>query len=307
MIDAKPRVVVLMATYNGAAHVEDQIRSILSQRDVDVRLIVRDDGSTDDTPAILRRLTAVHDGDVEIMDSAGHRCGTAAGNFFELLRTFLPENAAWVALADQDDVWFPDKLVRAVEKMRTDNADGYSSNLLAFSDDAHRAWQVRKDAAPRRFDYLFQGASAGCTYVISPRALSIVRAGLGRMRGPVPPHASHDWLIYALCRSAGLRWTLDDHARIAYRQHAGNVYGTKSGFGRVLERAQLLRSSWYRNAILWLRTLLELSPAEQQIVTRVERLTVLDRLWLARRAAWFRRDPGEVRQLRLALLSGFFR
>ena len=307
MSDTQPRVVVLMATFNGAVHIGDQIRSILDQRDVNVRLIIRDDGSTDATATLAAEMATLHPSRVEIMaDSAGPR-GSAAANFCTLLLSCSVEPGSWIALADQDDIWFPDKLACAIERMRATDADGYSSNLIAFSDDANAAWQVRKDTAQKEFDYLFQGASAGCTYVLSMRALDVVRAGLIRMGGNgVPPHASHDWLIYALCRSAGLCWTFDSRARIAYRQHSANVYGAKAGLDKMLERIQLLRSRWYRSAILWLRTTLDISPDEQKIFARVERLAPQDRLWLARRAGSFRRDRRDVRQLRLALLAGLF-
>jgi rhamnosyltransferase len=307
MTEAEEHVVVLMATFNGAAYVEDQIRSILDQRGVRVRIIVRDDGSTDETRAILAHFHGRYPDLIEIMADGRGPCGSAAANFFALLSGAAVGPNDWIALADQDDIWFPDKLACALVRMIDDQADGYSSNLIAFSDDANTAWQVRKNGAQRPFDYIFQGASAGCTYVLSRRALDVVRAGLHQMPVDVPPYASHDWLIYALCRSANLRWALDSKARIAYRQHAANVYGTKSGIAKVLERARMVRSSWYRNAILWLRTMLETSPAEDQVFSRVERLAWHDRLWLARRAGMFRRDPQDARQLRFALLSGLFR
>lgn len=307
MSGTPPKVTVLMATFNGAAHLEDQVRTILDQRGVDVRLIVRDDGSIDATGALVAAIVAREPDRVVVMHDDAGPCGSAAANFCQMLRSVAVEPGAFVALADQDDVWFPDKLACAVERLRAEEADGYSSNLLAFSDEEHAAWQVRKDAPQQPFDYLFQGASAGCTYVLSARALAVVQAGVDRLGSTLPLHASHDWLVYALCRSAGLRWSMDDRARIAYRQHAANVYGTKSGLARIVERVRLLRSHWYRRAILWLATTLDLSPGERGIVVRVERLSPSDRLWLAWNAGLFRRDPREARQLRLALLTGLLR
>jgi rhamnosyltransferase len=302
-----PRVVVLMATFNGAAHVEDQVRTILDQRDVNVQIVIRDDGSTDATVALVEQLAACNPDRITLMSDGRGPCGSAAANFFALLSSCAVSPGEWIALADQDDIWFPDKLACAIARMRTEQTDAYSSNLIAFSDTTNNAWQVRKDAAQQPMDYLFQGASAGCTYVLSARALDVVRAAVRGLDGKVPTHASHDWLIYALCRSAGLRWSMDERARIAYRQHPANVYGTHHGLSKMLERMRMLRSSWYRNAILWVRTMLDCSPEEDQILTRVERLTWQDRLWLARRAGALRRDPRDARQLRLALLTGLFR
>lgn len=304
--DQIARVVVLMATYNGARYIEDQIRTIIGQRDVRVRLVIRDDQSSDETVQIANKWAASHPDRVEIMTDQAGRCGSAARNFCIMLQSCDIAPDDWVALADQDDIWFPDKLACAIDRMQAAQAEGYSSNLIAFSDDANAAWQVRKDAVQKPYDYLFQGASAGCTYVLSTRSLQVVRDGLARLKYTLPMEASHDWLIYALCRSAGLTWYLDDRARIAYRQHSANVYGSKAGLARMIERAMLLRSKWYRNAVIWLASALQLSRDEAQIFARVERLSPADRMWLARRAGSFRRDPRDARQLRLAFLTGLF-
>lgn len=301
-----PQIVVLMATFNGAAFIEDQVRSIFGQRDVRVRLVIRDDGSTDGTIDLINGLIASHPGLIEVVTDGIGPCGSAAANFCVLIRSCRTKPGEWVALSDQDDIWLPDKLSRAIEQMRVSDADGYSSNLIAFSDEGRAAWLIKKDAMTQRFDYLFQGASAGCTYVISGRALEVIRSGVSRAGHRLPQSASHDWLIYALCRSAGLRWVFDSCARIAYRQHPTNVYGSQPGLVRVLERLRLLKSRWYRKTVLWLCSTLELTDDEQQVFTRVQRLSWLDRLWLTRRAGSFRRNRRDVLQLRLALLTGLF-
>ena len=297
---------VLMAAYNGAAHIEDQIGSILTQRDVNVRILIRDDGSADGTIDAASRLSASHPSRITLVEDSHGPTGSAASNFGVMLRSCIIGSDEWVALADQDDIWFPDKLCRAIERLKSDDADAYSCNLIAFDDDANAAWQVRKDAPQREFDYLFQGASAGCTYVLSGRALAVVRNGIDRLGGRIPTHASHDWLIYALCRSAGLRWSMDRRARIAYRQHGRNVYGTKVGWARLRERARLVGNRWYRRNVMWLRTALQPAAEEEEILLRVTRLSLRDRLWLARHAGSFRRSRAEARQLGLALLTGLF-
>lgn len=300
------RILVLLATFNGASHVEDQIATILTQRGVDVRVIVRDDGSTDDTPSILRRLAAASGGAVSLMEDARGATGSAATNFLAMIAAVEVEGHDWVALADQDDIWMPDKLLRAVHQLRAQNADGYSSNLLAFSDDEASAWIIRKDQPQRRFDHLFQSASAGCTYVLSTRAVHLIARQLAALRKPVPVTISHDWLIYAACRSAGMQWVFDPVARIAYRQHGRNVYGARRGWRALPGKIALMRTHWYRRGIAWLSTFISAGSEEQQVLLHVGRLGWADRWWLIRHAHELRRDRREAQLLRLALLTGLF-
>ena len=106
-----PHVHVLMATWNGAAHLEEQLRSFEAQTHRDWSLWVSDDGSTDATGRILADHAAAHPGRVHLFE--GPRRGSAA-NFLSLLaQPDLPPGV--VALADQDDVWLPHRLERGLE------------------------------------------------------------------------------------------------------------------------------------------------------------------------------------------------
>lgn len=93
----KKKVIVLMSTYNGERHLVEQIESILNQEGVDVRLMIRDDGSNDKTVEIARKYTD----DVVVGDNIGFRY-----SFLELIKN-APE-AEYYALADQDDIWLPE-------------------------------------------------------------------------------------------------------------------------------------------------------------------------------------------------------
>ena len=112
MSQALPRVTVLMALYQGAAFLRPQLDSIAGQDDVDWRLIVGDDGSTDEGPAMVRDFAGRHPGRVTLRD--GPRSGAAA-NFRALLRAAPAGDLA--ALSDQDDVWLPGKIDRAAKVM----------------------------------------------------------------------------------------------------------------------------------------------------------------------------------------------
>src|SRR3954470_7309866 len=106
--DHAPRILVLMATFNGAAWLREQIDSILVQQGVSVRLIVSDDGSSDDTSDLVDRW-ASHDPRIQRLETAESRLG-ATGNFLRLLHDADFADAEFVALSDQDDVWEADRL-----------------------------------------------------------------------------------------------------------------------------------------------------------------------------------------------------
>src|SRR5690606_2902035 len=94
--------------------------------------------------------------------------GSAAGNFARLLRDIELEPGEHLALADQDDIWLPGKLARAIATLQRSGADGYASDLIAFWPDG-RQQPVVKSQPQRAYDYLTQTPSAGSTFLLSPR------------------------------------------------------------------------------------------------------------------------------------------
>lgn len=100
---------ILMATYNGEAFVEEQVRSIINQTYTDWRLLVHDDGSTDKTMEILHRLAQEEERVVLIEDGVKHL--GVARNFIHLAKQ---STAAYCMFCDQDDVWLPHKVERMV-------------------------------------------------------------------------------------------------------------------------------------------------------------------------------------------------
>ena len=297
---ANPSVAILLATYNGASYCETQLISLLWQRGVDVHIYARDDGSRDATPAILREWAARHPDRITIIDNQGVSTGSANGNFFALLAAVDAAQHDYMAFADQDDVWTPDKLARATARLTEEGAEGYSSDLIAYSADAGSAWILRKAGRPADLDYLFQGASAGCTYVLTRRA-AILAAEVMAKAPAFCEDPSHDWILYAICRSRGLKWVRDPDAEILYRQHGGNQYGAKRGVGELLAKLRMMRSNWYRDHILWLQNVVVNNDEERRVLAAIARGSASDRFWLIRHAKRFRRTPAYVAQLRAAI------
>ena len=302
--DSRPRVAVLLAAFNGRQHIVEQVNSILWQTHCNLKLVVRDDGSSDQTLDLVRGL-AEADRRVELIDDSVPT-GSATGNFLSMLCSVDLRQIDFVAFSDQDDIWMPDKLSSAVNLLLTKQADGYSSNLIAFSDSAQQSWYINKAAGALSFDYLFQGASAGCTYVLSKRAATIVVSKVRPLLMSLPKNLSHDWMVYACVRSAGLRWVFDAAPKIFYRQHATNAYGDQQGLQRIRRKIKLLNSKWYRQHILWNSKIIENKAEEAAILRRVKSRAFRDRLWLVRRVGQYRRDRKEQILLGLMILFDFY-
>ena len=110
----KPTVSVAMSSYNGEQYIADQIESILSQKDVVVDLVVRDDGSKDHTRDILRKYAA----DKKLTLIEGENVGYIK-SFMEAL--FACGDSEYYAFADQDDIWFDDKLIKTIKAMGSED------------------------------------------------------------------------------------------------------------------------------------------------------------------------------------------
>lgn len=300
---AEKRIAILLAVYNGEAWLKDQLDSLFWQSHQNWQLFVRDDGSQDGSVELIQSRCA---GDPRItwLPSEGRSTGSASGNFMAVLQQLDLSAFDYVAFCDQDDIWAPQKLTAAISRMLQHQAEAYSSDLIAFDNGRKSSSYISKGADQQTFDYLFQSASAGCTYVITRRAAGLICQQLRFDAQGLVAQMSHDWLIYAVCRSHGLRWTHEAFAQVFYRQHAANVYGANSRWGGLIKRLKMVNSGWYRRQILWQGQLLAQSQDEVAILERIRRFSVLDRFWLAARSRSFRRDRREALWLKLLFLSG---
>lgn len=118
------KVAVLMSTYNGQNFIEKQVFSILHQKDVCVKLFIRDDGSTDATVNIILKIKNKFNDMIELY--TGKNIGFAMS--FNDLREKV-SCYDFYAFSDQDDIWYPDKLIRAIKCIRRDIPYLYASNL----------------------------------------------------------------------------------------------------------------------------------------------------------------------------------
>ena len=219
--DAPVSVAVLLSTYNGAAFIEELLESVLSQEGVLVRLFARDDGSTDDSLAILQRYAKMHD---NIVLLAGNNVGVVKS--FNTLIT-IPEVGLcdYIAFCDQDDVWMKDKLHAAVNQLHKFEANEcpllYCSNLMVVDEMLQPSCKMRQyKVTPKKTHILIQNIGTGCTEVFNQGARQLYLLGVGS------DMEMHDYWMALVCVFMG-RLVYDDEPHILYRQHTGNVVGAK--------------------------------------------------------------------------------
>jgi rhamnosyltransferase len=297
-----PVLYVLLAAFNGMEWIQEQVDSILRQQDINVFLFISVDFSTDSTYEWCQEM-AGSDKRVVVLPYGG-RFGSAAKNFYRLILDIEFSIPDYVALSDQDDIWLPNKIISAIKKMKISSSDGYSSNLLCFDAEKESEWLLKKDYPKTEFDYLFQGGSAGCTYVLSRQLINKIKAQIADNFESCDQAISHDWLIYAIARSYKYKWCLDSRAYIKYRQHANNVQGALSGFSGHVDRLSRIRNGWYRNSIMALQPFLSQSFDEIEIFKKIEKLSVWDKFWLTVNCLKFRRRKVEAIVMIIILLFG---
>lgn len=303
-----PRVLVLMATYNGALWLREQLDSILSQQGVEVQILVGDDCSRDTTRTVV--VEHAEQGARIRVVGWDQSSGSAGANFRRLYR-FVPPGAAFdfVALADQDDLWAPDKILSAVQALQTSGCDGYSCSVRAFQPDGH-TWTLSQSARTRRTDFLFEGAGQGCTFVLSWEMFLRIGQFCRQQARAVEALHYHDWLVYLLVRAWGGRWYFDPVPHMDYRQHGGNEIGARGGVAAVWRRLPLLRDGWFARQVEAALQLWVLAGGQDAMVDEVGRLmrqnTAVSRIRLALLvAAHSRRRWGDRAVLVVAALAGW--
>jgi glycosyltransferase involved in cell wall biosynthesis len=262
-----------MSTYNGARFVGEQIESIRRQTLTGWSLLVRDDGSSDDTVMIVESLTSLDSRIRLVRDDRGN-VGPAA-SYGHLLEQVTGSDPDYVALADQDDVWYPDKLERELDHLqRREREIGTAVPLLVHSDLSVVGEDLRPIHASflafqhlRHVDrwplgtLLVQNFVTGCTVLIN-RALL-------RIAVPLPAAIlMHDWWL-ALCAAAVGEVRFLPEPTVLYRQHGSNVLGSRGWFDIMVSSLRRPRAWWEHSGLFLDRTVQQ----ALQLMRRVEEHT----------------------------------
>ncbi|GGG50428.1 glycosyl transferase [Pseudohongiella nitratireducens] len=311
-----PFVLVVMACYNGAEYLDEQLSSILAQQGIRIALLVRDDGSGDSTPEILADWQARYPDQIELLEGQDNNLG-AVGSFSLLLSTALRKwqsgcDYAAIALADQDDIWLTNKLKLSLDAlMRSAQGKPGDYPLLVHTDlrvvdkkgekiAASLMQYQGLDAGKRKFSsQLLSNTVTGCTAVCNKALLELAL--------PVPEQAMmHDWWL-SLVASAFGEIAYVNEPLIEYRQHGANTLGARkhskpgwqrlktllSGHGASQEAGQA-QQLFYQSAeqakAFRSRFAAQLTAEQKKSLDRAERMPTLGR-WqqriLFRWQRWF--------------------
>lgn len=207
-----------MSTFNGSKYLRSQLDSILNQAEVEVTLIVRDDGSSDCTLSILSEYERKYPQMHVIVD--GERKG-AAKSFLWLIEHYYDDE--FFALADQDDVWDLDKLSIAVTQLMTQPKDTpalYYSNLrIVDKNNIYcRNSHIWRHVLPKKYGVISASMATGCTIVYNQKMAIL-------LKDHCPENFEmHDIWLFMVATFLGV--TIYDFApHINYRQHDDNVIG----------------------------------------------------------------------------------
>lgn len=211
-------VQILMSTYNGEKYIRTQLNSILEQDYRDITILIRDDGSTDQTCEIIKEYAEKYS---NITWYAGENMGVQK-SFFDLIQKANLEKD-YFAFADQDDKWLPGKISRAVSIL-----DTYSENIpvlycsdKTIVDEELKPLKVTVSRVMKKASFgnaLVQDMCTGCTAVVNKELLNL-------MRIRIPKYViMHDWWFYLTASCFGKVY-YDEKSYILYRQHGNNTSG----------------------------------------------------------------------------------
>ncbi len=209
----RPLVSVAMCTYNGARFLKEQLDSILAQSYPDIEIIITDDGSADDTPAILAEYAAR---DARVRWSVNEVNLGFVKNFEKAISLC---SGRYIALADQDDLWDPRKIERFVETIGM-NAMIYSdAELIDAEGKPLGSYLIRPGKRPVAGSMPLAFILDNC---VSGNTLMFERSLLPRLL-PIPEGISfHDqWIAFAASASGTIVST--EEALTRYRRYDAQV------------------------------------------------------------------------------------
>lgn len=284
-----PAVLVLLATYNGARYLRQQLASIENQSYTGWHLLMSDDGSTDETRDLLREFRDRHPDKVSELDCPPS--GSPQANFFGLLRA--AKGFRYVALCDQDDVWVEhrlESLLRECQKLEASSRSEspcmvfsdlrvVDENLYPISESFFRDMSVD----PSRMSFgstLVESSVPGCSMMVNEALLLVFQ----RYSGPLNAARMHDWWLSLIAQAFGSSKVIDEPL-VQYRQHASNSAGStrRRGVSFILSKLrQRPRDEMLLNVAqgrLFLEAYgAELAPAELRQLEILDQLSTLSKL-----------------------------
>jgi len=270
-----PVVAVLLCSYQGERHLAEQLDSIAAQTHRGWTLWVSDDRSTDGTLAILEQYRSRWGSD-RLSILTGPARGFAAN--FRSLTCHADIDADGYAWCDQDDVWEPEKLERALAWLQSVPAGTpalYGSRTL-LTDEENRAIGMSPlfTRPPCFQNALVQSIAGGNTMVFNRATRDLLIRANGEGEAVAP-----DWLAYLLVSGCGGQVRYDPWPSVRYRQHDENLSGSNVSLRGRWQRMRMLLGGQFKG---WVDANVTLLERVRSLLTE-ENLRILDAFVQARR------------------------
>lgn len=231
-----PTIAILLCTYQGEKYLAEQLDSIVMQEGVTPIIWASDDGSSDQTIAILKHYQEKLGKDhLHILRGP---CQGFVKNFMSMVCN--PNiQADYYAFADQDDIWMDDKSARALLFLSSisQNTPGlYCSRTLYVDEQNQVIGPSQAYQRPPSFNNaLVQNIASGNTMVFNQAARDLLVA-----IGQTQPIVYHDWMLYLMVTACGGPVLFDQEPTVRYRQHSNNLIGMNTSFKSYLARINIL-------------------------------------------------------------------
>jgi len=239
--DDSPDVHILMGVKNGATCLPEQLDSLRKQTVASWSLTCSDDGSTDTSVAVIAKFAKSGPQSVNIVRGP---CSGFAKNYLSMIRS-VRELPDFLAFADQDDIWFSDKLERAILAL-----SAISPTTPALYCARRWVWNPEVGCAsldgpaqckPSFRNALIENIAPGNTIVLNTAAVRLVHAAAHR----VDDVFAHDWWMYQLISGVDGNVIFDPEPCLFYRQHGENAIGSGHGWqAQVARKIAVLRGAY---------------------------------------------------------------
>ena len=237
------KVNIVLSAYNGAKFLAEQIESIQKQTFTDWQLLIRDDGSTDETPQIIEQFVAA-DKRIKFINADKRENFGVIKNFFTLVKF---EAADYYFFSDQDDVWLPNKMAIMLDEV---GKHDQAKPLMVYMDLS----VVDQNLVVTQPSMIRSQSHHANTTLLAELTENTVTGGVAMINHALAEKwvdtddiVMHDWYLALLATATGKLVYIDKPGEL-YRQHDNNVLGARTlrkRFAKWLNPLQALGKYWW--------------------------------------------------------------
>ena len=244
----KSNIIIVLASFNGAEFLHGQLDSLIAQTESHWKLLIRDDGSSDNSLEIIRHY-AQKDERIRLMSDSQAPTGSALGNFTVLLEAAFRHGAEYIFCCDQDDVWEADKLELVLARLKQLEGEGRKPSLVhhdlrvvneflnPVADSFVKLMRLEPGDEHQPQRLISRNEVTGCAMACNRSLLELAL--------PISEQAvMHDWWL-GMCAGFFGRLAFMPQRLVKYRQHASNAIGAKSFWQGLNPLTNWIRG-WHR-------------------------------------------------------------